>query len=109
MNIPTVGQTITALVKPTGALGDTVEKTFEGTVVPCDWLKDNQFAMSTGIKDFPIRVINIEHVISINGGTVAQHEASPITTRIVQGSKGATYTVSKITIFSSNFLNLSIW
>jgi hypothetical protein len=53
----------------------------------------DSLALSTGISDFPVRVIPRSWIVSIDG-TAYTHTSSQTTTRIVKGSKGEEYTVT---------------
>lgn len=53
----------------------------------------DSIALTTGIADFPVRVIPRAWIVTING-TAYTHASSQTTTRIVKGSKGELYTVT---------------
>jgi hypothetical protein len=66
---------------------------YEGNEVQVKWLMPNQLALSTGNPEFPFRVINKSHIISINNQAMEQKDLS-IKTFNVKGSKGDSYTVT---------------
>jgi hypothetical protein len=67
--------------------------TYEGESVALKHVGADSIALSTGIADFPIRVIPRAWIASIDGAAYA-HTSSQTTTRIVKGSKGEVYTVT---------------
>lgn len=66
--------------------------TYTGVEVQLKHVGSDSIALSTGISDWPVRVIPKAWVISING-TAYSHTASQTTTRIVKGSRGEEYVV----------------
>lgn len=66
---------------------------YEGEEVQVKWLNPGQIALSTGNPEFPFRVIQRSHVISINNQAI-RHKESAVKTFTVKGSKGDTYTVT---------------
>lgn len=116
MNRPTVGTTVTVVVRNlvrhrpvyipmydsyTPESPETI--TYIGVVVtPDKWLKPNEFNLTTGLSHFPIRTINLNNVISINKSTESSklgtdnegpEEPSKLEHKQVRGSKGDMYTV----------------
>lgn len=73
--------------------------TFTGTVVANEKWLTNHLSITTGIKSFPVRSIDMARVVSINGAK-AKVSASAVVapksrTWFVKGSKGNTYTVTE--------------
>lgn len=69
--------------------------TYEGIVKRSDsWMRADEFNMTTGLKNFPVRTISLSNVISING--MKFNELPKDDTRIVnvKGSKGDIYKVT---------------
>lgn len=70
--------------------------TFTGTVVANEKWLTNHLSITTGIKSFPVRSIDMARVVSINGAkTKPVKSVSKTRTWIVAGSKGNTYTVTE--------------
>lgn len=70
--------------------------TFTGKVVANEKWLTNHLSITTGIKSFPVRSIDMAHVVSINGVKSKSVKVVPKTrTWIVAGSKGNTYTVTE--------------
>ena len=67
--------------------------TYSGESVTLKHVGADSLALSTGIVDFPVRVIPLAWIESIDGAAYS-HTASQITTRIVKGSKGEEYVVT---------------
>ena len=72
-------------------------KTYEGTETTLKHVDNEHFlCLTTGIKDFPVRVIERSHIVSIDNARVKQPKlASVKLTKIVKGSKGDEYVVTK--------------
>lgn len=68
----------------------------EGEVVATpQWVNDrNCFALVVPNSEVPLRVININHVLSINGKSTAAPKAQDIKVYVVSGSKGDQYAVT---------------
>ena len=67
--------------------------TYTGDSVTLKHVGTDSLALSTGISDWPVRVIPRSWIESIDG-TVYTHTASQSQTKIVKGSKGEEYTVT---------------
>ena len=67
--------------------------TYVGEAVSLKHVGTDYLALSTGILDFPVRVIPRSWIESIDGAVYA-HTASPSQTKTVKGSKGEEYTVT---------------
>jgi hypothetical protein len=67
--------------------------TYAGESVALKHVGADALALSTGIADFPVRVIPRAWIVSIDG-TAYSHTSSQTTTRIVKGSKGEEYVVT---------------
>jgi len=67
--------------------------TYEGESVALKHVGADSIALSTGIADFPIRVIPREWIVSIDGAAYT-HASSQTQTKIVKGSKGEEYVVT---------------
>jgi hypothetical protein len=105
MNKPEVGSHIKVVVKGnqmapvfSPAAGKTFESgsptnEYTGPVIKSGlWLKPDEFAMATGLQDFPVRVIRMDDVISIDG-TEVDHTKDTLSFKMVPGSNGAMYQV----------------
>lgn len=69
---------------------------YTGTVMRQKWFKPDQIGLTTGDPNHPFRVINIERIVEVGGFKVDYSETENKTiTKTVQGSKGATYVVTK--------------
>lgn len=66
---------------------------YTGNEVALKHVGADSIALSTGISDFPVRVIPRAWVISING-VAYTHTSSQTQTKIVKGSKGEEYVVT---------------
>lgn len=66
---------------------------YEGEEVKVKWAKPDELALTTGNPEFPVRIIQRNTIISIDGSSVAQSE-SKATTKVVKGSKGQEYIVT---------------
>lgn len=102
---PVVGQHIKVTVKKlqirqaaNWPLPNVEEVVYEGQVIASpQWLSSNQFAMTTGIRDFPVRVIDNKDVIRINGVQVILDNSVEVPKTVsVVGSKGDTYVVTVV-------------
>ena len=105
---PQVGKEVTIVVRNTGAhrrvfvplwndwtAPSPETLTYKGTVVKNNyWMNVDEFNMTTGQKDFPIRTIRLKNVLSIDGVKIDQRAAGGITTKTIKGSKGNQYTVT---------------
>jgi len=71
--------------------------TFTGTVAPTERWQDAKrtLNLTTGIKSFPVRSIDMARVVSINGAKAKVIVAPKSHTWLVKGSKGNTYTVTE--------------
>ena len=67
--------------------------TYTGDSVTLKHVGADSLALTTGIGDFPVRVIPRSWIDSIDGA-VYTHTASPSQTKIVKGSKGEEYVVT---------------
>lgn len=78
--------------------GHKTQSVFSGEEVPLPrWVDYPAIALSTGERQFPVRIIASENIIKINDNVVEQKfVAEPVTKRTikVQGSKGSTYLVT---------------
>lgn len=70
---------------------------YSGTVVHQKWFKSNEVGLTTGQKEFPFRVIQRERIVEVNDLPVsyAEPKQEQRFEKIVQGSKGNTYIVTK--------------
>jgi len=71
--------------------------TFTGTVVANEKWLTNHLSITTGIKSFPVRSIDMARVVSINGVKSKSVKAAVSKTRtwIVAGSRGQNYIVTE--------------
>jgi hypothetical protein len=60
---------------------------------PDEWLKTDEFNLSTGLPHFPVRTISLKNVVSINGMDVKQIKGDDVKVVNIQGSKGNSYEV----------------
>ena len=67
--------------------------TYAGESVALKHVGADSIALSTGIADFPVRVIPRAWIVSINGAAYS-HTSSPTQTKKVKGSKGEEYVVT---------------
>lgn len=100
MQVPTVGSVVKVRAKfrmgPSMIPPRPDFVLYEGKILPAfKWLNDREFCLS-GDKDWPIRVINLESVddIELISGEMKEIKTD-IETFIVDGSKGAKYTVTR--------------
>ena len=101
----TEGQTVTIKVlnplwhtRHRGALGAVGHEfnTYTGTIIRQKWFKPHEVGITTGDKNFPFRVINVERIVEVGGATVDYTPTKTDTiTKTVQCSKFATYVVTK--------------
>ena len=103
--IPKIGSEVTVTVR--NAMADfrhlygsgviTEHVTFTGTVAPTERWQDAKrtLNLTTGIKSFPVRSIDMARVVSINGAKAKVIVAPKSRTWLVKGSKGNTYTVTE--------------
>lgn len=69
--------------------------TYKGKVVKNDyWMKTDEFNLTTGLSNFPIRTISLKNVISVDGVNVVQQAADKVETKTIKGSKGNEYIVT---------------
>ena len=70
---------------------------YTGTIVREKWVKDDEVGITTGNPSFPFRRINRERIIAVNGAGVVFSPPPKVERieKIVAGSKGNTYTVTK--------------
>ena len=102
---PQIGSEVTVTVR--NAMADfrhlygsgviTEHVTFTGTVAPTERWQDAKrtLNLTTGIKSFPVRSIDMARVVSINGAKAKVIVAPKSHTWLVKGSKGNTYTVTE--------------
>ncbi len=72
--------------------------TYTGAIIRQKWFKPNEIGITTGDKNFPFRVINVERIVQVGDAPVDYTPTKTKTdtiTKTVQGSKGATYIVTK--------------
>ena len=71
--------------------------TYTGTVVREKWFKPNEIGLTTGQKEFPFRVLQLERIVEVDDLPVsyAEPKKEQRLEKIVQGSKGNTYIVTK--------------
>lgn len=67
--------------------------TYEGAETQLKHVSSDSLALSTGIGDWPVRVIPRTWIVSING-TAYTAPSSQTQTHIVRGSRGEQYTVT---------------
>lgn len=67
---------------------------YEGDEVKVKWCQPDEIAISTGNPDFAFRILKRNRIVKIDGKPVAQ-KATAIETKIVKGSKGDEYIVTK--------------
>lgn len=68
---------------------------YTGTVVKPDyWMRTDEFNLTTGEADFPVRTIDLKNVVSIDDVNVDGKSASQVTSKIIKGSKGNEYVVT---------------
>jgi len=103
--IPKIGAEVTVIVRSElaphkhlyadGVIRELV--TFTGTVAPTERWQDSKrtLNLTTGIKSFPVRSIDMARVVSINGAKAKIIVAPKSRTWLVKGSKGNTYTVTE--------------
>lgn len=105
--IPKIGAEVTVIVRSElaphkhlyadGVIRELV--TFTGTVAPTERWQDSKrtLNLTTGIKSFPVRSIDMARVVSINGAKAkAKIVVAPKSrTWLVKGSTGNTYTVTE--------------
>lgn len=69
---------------------------YTGTIIRQKWFKPDEIGITTGDPNFPFRVINLARIVEVSGAAVDYSVAKSETiTKTVQGSKGATYIVTK--------------
>ena len=93
-----IGSTITVSVEcsyaPTSPLY-TPPHSYTGVVITHRAAGSDQLALTTGLPDFPVRVLQKRKIISVNGSRLDSVLAvAPKPTRTVMGSKGQTYRVN---------------
>lgn len=65
---------------------------YSGSEVKLRHVKEDELALTTGIPEFPVRVIQRRHIVAIDGQSV-QPASSKVLSRVVRGSKGEEYRV----------------
>ena len=65
---------------------------YEGSEVSVKHVGQHQLALTTGIEDWPIRVINRSRIVALDGEPYT-HQANTAT-KTVRGSNGSVYTVT---------------
>jgi len=65
---------------------------YEGSEVSVKHVGQDQLALTTGIEDWPIRVIARQRIVAVDG--LPYSYAPESCTRLVKGSRGETYTVT---------------
>ena len=65
---------------------------YEGSEVSVKHVGEHQLALTTGIEDWPIRVINRSRIVAVDGAAYSYTLES--STHEVKGSRGETYTVT---------------
>lgn len=68
---------------------------YQGDEVQLKWVGEHELALTTGNPEWPVRVIQRDRIISIDGRTVAQPASSKTLQKVVRGSKGDEYIVTK--------------
>jgi hypothetical protein len=104
---PQVGKQVTVVCKNYGhppvfvplwndwTLASPETNTYVGTVVKSDyWMKVDEFNLTTGQRNYPIRTISLKNVISIDGVNVAQQPTDKVEMKTIKGSKGNEYIVT---------------
>lgn len=66
---------------------------YEGEETKLKWTNPDEMCLTTGNPEWPVRVIQRRHIVSIDGKSVKKATASVIT-KVVKGSKGAEYVVT---------------
>ena len=101
----TVGNTVTIKVRnilydvrdryANGYVGPEYNE-YTGIVVHEKWYGDDKIGLTTDMKHFPVRVLNLTNIVEVSGAKV---DYTPVKstreTITVQGSKGNTYIVTK--------------
>ena len=67
---------------------------YEGEEIQVKWVKPHELALTTGMPDFPFRVIQRKNIISIDDREVTAPAEIKEITRVVQGSRGDQYVVT---------------
>lgn len=67
---------------------------YEGDEVRPKWVSAEELALTTGNPEWPVRVIQRSLIISIDGSQV-EAPSSKVLTRVIRGSKGDEYIVSR--------------
>jgi hypothetical protein len=65
---------------------------YSGDLVKLKHITSDELALTTGLVDFPVRVIQRRHIVSIDGKSIVE-PASQTQSRIVKGSRGEQYVV----------------
>lgn len=102
--LPKIGTTITATMRQDNEMylvwqPETVDYT--GTIVPSfPWMNSDQFCMTTGLINYPVRTLRLSHVEKMvdsfgKQSTISMPKISVPTHWTVQGSKGDTYVVNR--------------
>lgn len=66
---------------------------YEGEEIQVKWVKPTELALTTGMPDFPFRVIQRKNIIAIDDHAYKAEVTEPVT-RVVKGSKGNEYVVT---------------
>lgn len=66
---------------------------YEGEEVKLKHANPDELCLTTGIQEWPVRVIQRKNIVKIDGKSVKKAEAKVIT-RIIKGSKGNEYIVT---------------
>lgn len=70
---------------------------YTGTVVHEKWYGSERIGLTTGMKSFPVRVIDCSRIVEVNGAVEAVQVPveNTVITKVVPGSKGNSYIVTK--------------
>lgn len=70
-------------------------KTYTGVVQTSDsWMSKDQFNLTTGLPNFPVRTITMKDVVSINGAGVAEQKEDLRVVKVSGSKVGSTYDVT---------------
>ncbi len=67
---------------------------YEGEEVKLKWTTPGELCLTTGIMDFPVRVIQRKNIVKINNKPVDQKMDTQVITKVIKGSKGDEYIVT---------------
>ena len=100
--LPSVGSRISVEVRNVSAFSQPPSHVFEGEVVPSpSWLVGEHVCLTTGISEFPLRMIPVDKILKIGQTAVSFGSSKPTNSSTekmswtVQGSKGNTYIVTR--------------